>query len=722
MTVKRGFSQEGDEILDYLEKGAFDALEKQYLRRLIFALYIDKEDPQNIVEAWNFDFTYHQIPGTNMKLPMVSMSDSNAGGRHSSSIPVVQPGTGIRAPTLGEVKGSIRNMVHNLIAITQTLEDLPKKRFATFKLEYYPHTPDEYEPPLFVAGDPSRSKLTLSTHHITESPFRVNIGKVDAGFSSVSLEVHSVAGSLPTAGSVDNDLHVLGATNQAIEDRHPTVNSTRESSIMLAVDAAKRVVVWDAEIRLDVRQNENDDVIGLLGEKKDTGEIEPVSRAFQAKEAPFILHVDDTAQMPSSDLEETQMSESVPPEPSRSPPLSRSSSMSTLSTTSGVSKSAHRSVEQDVVEDLGRLNLSTNMLDKGDSFSVSQDLMHLETQPALASWTSETPEESNASQKLNDVITESQAIHRGDQAMDDDADVDVDCDCAIAKGAEDYDVCQCDGPCGRWVHLWCHGYHGTRDPRLPDSFRCFECRLRNTQASVVKGEALIKEYVSKYAELALFRRALKIIEVENPPNATEFRKMIGCNPPVAAQLWKRLEGEGFVGPESVEEDGIGMFESRSMVSRKVGKSKIRKTAKTRYVKNPTLSEMIAPYFDPSEEAERRLVGLGRKHRIGHPESVNSEATSRSHATDKASAPLSPSRIHNLSQEVPQEARRTLSQHALAMDIDVPEQPYKSPRVTNSAKKRKAVDLVPEETAEGLKLRRSKRVKVSVPQRNVDLDW
>lgn len=229
MTVKRGFSQEGDEILDYLEKGAFDALEKQYLRRLIFALYIDKEDPQNIVEAWNFDFTYHQIPGTNMKLPMVSMSDSNAGGRHSSSIPVVQPGTGIRAPTLGEVKGSIRNMVHNLIAITQTLEDLPKKRFATFKLEYYPHTPDEYEPPLFVAGDPSRSKLTLSTHHITESPFRVNIGKVDAGFSSVSLEVHSVAGSLPTAGSVDNDLHVLGATNQAIEDRHPTVNSTRES-------------------------------------------------------------------------------------------------------------------------------------------------------------------------------------------------------------------------------------------------------------------------------------------------------------------------------------------------------------------------------------------------------------------------------------------------------------------------------------------------------------
>lgn len=57
MTVKRGFSQEGDELLDYLEKGAFHALEKQYLRKMIFALYINKDDPHNIIEAWTFDFS-----------------------------------------------------------------------------------------------------------------------------------------------------------------------------------------------------------------------------------------------------------------------------------------------------------------------------------------------------------------------------------------------------------------------------------------------------------------------------------------------------------------------------------------------------------------------------------------------------------------------------------------------------------------------------------------
>ncbi|PVG04477.1 hypothetical protein CPB86DRAFT_693520 [Serendipita vermifera] len=183
MTVKRGFSQEGDEILDYLEKGAFDALEKQYLRRMVFALYIDKEDPQNVVEAWTFDFTYHQIQGTSLRVPMLSMTDSSQSDYRASTDTLKRAQIEVRAPTLGEVKSSIRNMVHKLVAITQTLEDLPKKRFATFKLEYYPHTPDDYEPPLFVAGKKEQAKMVLSTHDVTEEPTRVKIGKVETVFS-----------------------------------------------------------------------------------------------------------------------------------------------------------------------------------------------------------------------------------------------------------------------------------------------------------------------------------------------------------------------------------------------------------------------------------------------------------------------------------------------------------------------------------------------------------
>lgn len=40
MNLKRGFTNEGDKLLDYLEHGIFDAIEKQYLRKFIFAIYL----------------------------------------------------------------------------------------------------------------------------------------------------------------------------------------------------------------------------------------------------------------------------------------------------------------------------------------------------------------------------------------------------------------------------------------------------------------------------------------------------------------------------------------------------------------------------------------------------------------------------------------------------------------------------------------------------------
>lgn len=101
-------------------------------------------------------------------------------------------------------------------------------------------------------------------------------------------------------------------------------------------------------------------------------------------------------------------------------------------------------------------------------------------------------------------------------------------------------------------------------------------------------------------------------------NSIRFPSPSGCTPPVAAQLWKRLDSGGFIGPEIVEQDSLGMFESRSMATRAAAgtkKTKLKKTAKTKYTKNPLLTNMMTIYFDPSEEVERKHVGLGRKVRI-----------------------------------------------------------------------------------------------------------
>ena len=110
----------------------------------------------------------------------------------------------------------------------------------------------------------------------------------------------------------------------------------------------------------------------------------------------------------------------------------------------------------------------------------------------------------------------------------------------------------------------CHGYHSEGDQRLPETFRCFECRLRGDPAIGLFSERKVLEMIAKYKDLALFRcvmppllphahvadgrslhsRALKIVEVENPENVTSFRKLVGmfqitkrgCRKPMSSRL------------------------------------------------------------------------------------------------------------------------------------------------------------------------------------------
>ncbi|KAG8781870.1 DNA binding protein [Serendipita sp. 397] len=513
MTVKRGFSQEGDEILDYLEKGAFHALERQYLRKMMFSIYVDKEDPQNIVETWSFDFTYHEVPGSSTRIPVLSVTNF----RNTSDETPVTPttiGDRTRAPTLGDVKNSIRNMVHKLIAITQTLEDLPRKRFATFKLEYYPHTPDDYEPPLFVPAGPERSKLVFSTHEVTDVPLRMKIGEVGTGYNSVSLEVHSIAGLLPSDSTMEDRMHVFG-----IADRDSQLKGTKAISIndedVLASESASRDVVWDAEA--DIVQQE--EASGLLGQRMEDGSVVPFGKIITGKIVPPVSHLDEIG-VTSSEVDETQVDFSIDETNTNNGPSPLAPPKTTSVALEGITEFS---------DALQRMKLGGNVL-----VSASQDsdtVMNLETQNV-----------------------ESQELPLDAGISDNESDAEVNCDCAV------------------------------------------------------------NEYILKYSELALFRRALKIVETENPHNVTEFRRLVGATPPVAAQLWKRLESEGFVGPEYVQQDGLGMFEQRTMTRAKntTTKGRIPKTSKTRYTKNPSISTMIDAYFDPSEGMERKHIGLGVK--------------------------------------------------------------------------------------------------------------
>lgn len=49
------------------------------------------------------------------------------------------------------------------------------------------------------------------------------------------------------------------------------------------------------------------------------------------------------------------------------------------------------------------------------------------------------------------------------------------------------------------------GYHSTRDPRLPDEFACFDCRVRADPSWELIKVELYSSVIVKFRELASFR-------------------------------------------------------------------------------------------------------------------------------------------------------------------------------------------------------------------------
>ncbi|KAG6889831.1 hypothetical protein C0995_014308 [Termitomyces sp. Mi166 len=248
-TMTRGYSDEGDKILNYLENGIFDALQKEYLKSFIFAIYL-----------------YHTSPDTGITVPIMTLGEdlcqmSLDNVRDSPITEAVKRG---RAPTLLDVKKSVKALLKTLIHATTQMDVLPKRRFATFKLYYTDKTPIDYEPPHFQPGDEEKDKWYFMTHDLDEVPDKWSIGRVNTGHHSVNLSVTSIATYLPSSSSLNNA--TFGGT-QLRSAGAPVLTPAQEAGLRVAqaeqqiVDAQTRRVAWsgDEAVELDDADGEGED-------------------------------------------------------------------------------------------------------------------------------------------------------------------------------------------------------------------------------------------------------------------------------------------------------------------------------------------------------------------------------------------------------------------------------------------------------------------------------
>lgn len=617
MTITRGYTDEADRIMNYLENGIFDALQKQYLRSFIFAIYLDSKEPNNIVEAYTFDFHYYTIPGTNTTVPIMNLGEglrklSISGGKHKD--PVAEAARLGRSPTLKEVKQSVKALLKTLIHATQQLDLLPKRRYATFKLLYTDETPSNYEPPHFRAGNADEDKWFFMTHDLDEVPDKWSIGKVYTGHHSVNVSVASIAAYLPSSRENDDALF-SGTTSRPAAP--PTMTPVQEARVRVEQierqkrDAQARNVAWsadsvmgpddvdaegdpDPEYEPQVTVYDSNSLAGPLtipyGVRDENGDIRPLGPGLYPGEQQYAgisediptklqgLYYNPTKLVGFSETQILTQTQELPGAESADP---------------------HLAVQVDQSPEQSSFNLPDvpDVSEDAEMFDAETQRNERNAVESISSFSSRSP-----SIPIASFGTTVATNKTGKQSVDNG----LDCDCGIV--IEDQ-CCFCEGGCARWFHIWCMGYHSIKDERLPSKFQCLDCRIRADISWDLLQDRLHPQMMIKFKELALFRRAIKIAEKLKQGTLPEFTKSIGCENALARHLFTRLQNENFLLQHTTCLDDFGMAETKLRTVRggkSKPKAKPRKiTQKTKYVFNRQIKETAeyTRYFSAEGEAE-----------------------------------------------------------------------------------------------------------------------
>ncbi|KAH9996849.1 HORMA domain-containing protein [Russula vinacea] len=624
-TITRGWSAEADKLLDYLENGIFDAIEKQYLRSFIFAVYLDPEDPNNIVEAYTFNFEYCRIAGTEVIVPIVSLGEDlkklSLGEGGYSKDPILLASAEGRLPTFKDVKKSLKTLIKTLIQAISQMDALPKRRYATYKAFYYPHTPASYEPPHFCPGDSEVDRYFFSTHEKDEVPDRLSIGKLETGWHGVNIHVASVSAFLPCAeAQCISPPAEIGAEKQ---------------------DARRRIIVWDAEKigrldSLDADAEFDDDPefqqgalhpSGIshdewipMGTRSKEGVIVPFS--VQPPELGLVEGIADTdASGATQELLFTGREERVPDcvqrlndetaeeQAGSLPPTQKVTTYNVFpaDTTCSLPPSDFSMQESSLVTNTDVDTQVIHDLMEGQIDSESH-VPHADTQLACLSVDADTiesfPVESPVS--YDDIQDESTPLRGPGSPGPSVSDAVLSCDCHVSA---DDECILCEGDCKRWYHIWCMGYHSHRDKRLPRKYICFHCSLRQDKNwEIIKVQTWYEELLGNFSRLALFRRAIKIAEIHAPDSSSVFAKLIGCEPVVAAQLFRRLQVEGFIAPR-INSDGIDLPKRAKRDNK--GKFKQQRAVRQKYVfvKSSNRGQRYRDYFNPNSAVQLRVMGM-----------------------------------------------------------------------------------------------------------------
>lgn len=200
-------NEEAFKVTQWMEKGVFDALEKEYLDTIEFSIFT-KHPVTNadiILESYEFSVKYNEN-GEGPSINNVKFSSKNC------------------------IKNQAAKFIRSLTEFSSTLDKLPSNRWLTFTLKFNENTPEDYEigkntlfEYLNVYNDNTSNFsnkeiknfsniLNTSSHYL---PLSVNIGQLDV--SDVNMRSKFVGLDSINSSLIDN-LENFRIYNKSVDD------------------------------------------------------------------------------------------------------------------------------------------------------------------------------------------------------------------------------------------------------------------------------------------------------------------------------------------------------------------------------------------------------------------------------------------------------------------------------------------------------------------------
>ncbi|XP_031710657.1 zebrafish testis-expressed 38 [Anarrhichthys ocellatus] len=182
--------------------GCFDALEKRFLQIVFIGVYTNPDEPNCIIESYQFKFKYTE------KGPEMDILRNN-----DVKIQV----------TLEDTKRASVLLIRKLFLLMQNLDVLPNDVYLTMKLYYYDDvTPADYQPPGFKEGECDSLWFEGMAVHF-------KVGEVQTAFHTLRVRVSAEQGRLEKLQE-GNHLKETKKASQSNPRERETVTDPREDT------------------------------------------------------------------------------------------------------------------------------------------------------------------------------------------------------------------------------------------------------------------------------------------------------------------------------------------------------------------------------------------------------------------------------------------------------------------------------------------------------------